>query len=274
MSVSTSERCPFRAEDLTPRIVRIEDERGVLMYLLKGDERALLVDSGFGVGDLPAFVAQLTSLPVAVLLTHGHVDHAFGAGWFATAYLHPADLPVLEAHRPLAADVAADAAREGAVLAPAVDPTSLRPLADGQRFGLGGLDVEVHEVPGHTPGSVARLLEQERILLTGDAANQFTFLFHPEASSVAEYSRALRRLRGRVSGRYDRVLVSHGDGEVPVTLLTDLIGLCATVSARADDAVPFEFMGTHGLVARAVGGQAVPDGEANLVYDPARLGPL
>ena len=50
----------------------------VKMYLLIGNERALLIDSGYGKIDLKGIVARLTDKPVTLMLTHGHLDHASG----------------------------------------------------------------------------------------------------------------------------------------------------------------------------------------------------
>ena len=52
------------------------------MYLLAGTEKALLIDTGTGVFDLPGLIAARTELPLMVALTHGHPDHAGGMGWF------------------------------------------------------------------------------------------------------------------------------------------------------------------------------------------------
>lgn len=55
------------------------DEYGMdAMFLLEGDEKALLIDTGTGVFDIPELVRQLTNKPVMVALTHGHIDHAGG----------------------------------------------------------------------------------------------------------------------------------------------------------------------------------------------------
>ena len=57
------------------------DEYGMTaMYLLEGDEFALLIDTGLGLFDLTALVRQYTDKPLLVALTHGHVDHAGGIG--------------------------------------------------------------------------------------------------------------------------------------------------------------------------------------------------
>src|SRR5215207_10158385 len=113
MSATKPVVAEFAAERLTRRVVRISDRLGVLMYLVIGRERAVLIDSGFGVGDLRAFLGALTDRPLTVLLTHGHVDHAFGAGWFEDVRMHPADREVLETHRTPSAEVVATAVAEG-----------------------------------------------------------------------------------------------------------------------------------------------------------------
>ena len=45
------------------------------MFLLKGTERALLIDTGVGMTDLKKLISWLTPLPYDVVLTHGHPDH-------------------------------------------------------------------------------------------------------------------------------------------------------------------------------------------------------
>ena len=62
-----------------------------LMYLVEGRDQAALIDTGSGLGFLKAYVEKLTDKPILVLLTHGHVDHAMGAGEFETVYMNRAD---------------------------------------------------------------------------------------------------------------------------------------------------------------------------------------
>ena len=93
----------------------IQDARGGVIYLVAGRERALLIDTGWGEGDLPAHVATRTDLPLTVVNTHGHPDHSSGNGQFDEVYIHTADLPL------------------------AVETTAkLIPIYDGYTFDLGG----------------------------------------------------------------------------------------------------------------------------------------
>ena len=67
------------------------------IWLVEGREKALLVDTGLGVGDLRGEVEALTDKPVIVANTHGHGDHSGGNYAFDRVYMHPAALPDVKA---------------------------------------------------------------------------------------------------------------------------------------------------------------------------------
>lgn len=81
----------FKTEKVTERITRIYAFATELMYLVEGTEKAVLIDTGSGIGSLKACVEQLTDKPVIVLVTHGHVDHAMGAAEFENVYMSHED---------------------------------------------------------------------------------------------------------------------------------------------------------------------------------------
>ena len=86
----------FEWKEALPGVFHIRDGMGVCMTLLRGEKRALLVDTGYGAEDVAAFVRTLTDLPLTVVLTHGHHDHALGSRWFGEVHLLPEDFPVYE----------------------------------------------------------------------------------------------------------------------------------------------------------------------------------
>jgi len=116
-------------------------------------------DAAAGVADV---VREHRLKPVAVLLTHGHVDHMWSvapvAGTYdATAWIHPGDRHLLT--DPLAG-MSAESRRMlmSGVLGSDqtfAEPDDVRELADGQSLQLAGLDFVVDHAPGHTEGSVA-----------------------------------------------------------------------------------------------------------------------
>ncbi|MDP9396358.1 MAG: MBL fold metallo-hydrolase [Actinomycetota bacterium] len=120
-------------------------------------EECLVVDPGIEVGpQLDAVLAEHRLRPVAVLLTHGHLDHTFSVTPVAgargiPAYIHPDD-------RELLADPMKGLSRETRALFGGrlqwSEPDDVLELTDGAVLRLAGLEVTVDHAPGHTPGSV------------------------------------------------------------------------------------------------------------------------
>ena len=88
----------FESEKISPAITRIKDGSDVCEYLIEGSERAALIDTGYGIGDLKGFVETLTEKPYDVFITHGHVDHAAGASQFPEVRMNLADMDVEKEH--------------------------------------------------------------------------------------------------------------------------------------------------------------------------------
>ena len=144
-----------------------------------GTERggqALVVDPGEGAFEqLGAVLAEHDLRPVAVLLTHGHLDHTASAAQVCgsldiPAYLHGADDYMLD-------DPLAGLSAELRAALAGMDLTGLRPdtvisLTDVGELSLAGLRLGVDHTPGHTGGSVVYRFaaddDRPDVLLTGD----------------------------------------------------------------------------------------------------------
>jgi hydroxyacylglutathione hydrolase len=132
-------------------------------------EECLVIDPGIGVEpQLDEVLREHRLKPVAVLLTHGHLDHTFSVAPVCgakdvPAYIHPGD-------RELLADPVKGLSRESAQLFGGrlewSEPDDVRLLDPAQPLALAGLEIAVDFAPGHTPGSV--VFETDRTLFSGD----------------------------------------------------------------------------------------------------------
>ncbi len=85
----------------------------------------------------------------------------------------------------------------------------ITPVWDGEVIDLGGRELEVIHLPGHTPGSIAVLDRGLRRLFSGDPVQDGNiFMFGPNREMHA-YRHSLKRLKGFVD-RFDEVYPSHG----------------------------------------------------------------
>jgi hydroxyacylglutathione hydrolase len=174
----------------------------------------VVVDPGMdAVGPLQEVLAADGLKPVAVVLTHGHLDHTFSvlpvcSGYDIPAYLHPADSGML----------ADPAAWHGPQLAPLMrglalpDPEDVLPLEDGAVLSLAGVELTVRHAPGHTQGSVVFSLDLGEApgLLAGDV------LFAGSVGRVdlpgGSWSDMLGSLRDVVLPLEDETVVLPGHG--------------------------------------------------------------
>ena len=206
----------FSPHLILPGVHHIEDPLGgVHMTLLVGSRQALLFDAGYGAFDVQAFVRTLTPLPLTLVLSHGHHDHALGALWFDSCFMAQEDLPVLTEYtgprerervilRAKLQGQAARAFREAKIPQP-------QPLPQAP-FDLGGLTVSAIPVPGHTPGSIALLVQERKLLLLGDSWNPQTWVFFKEALPVETYIASFQNL---MEQPFDLALAPHKQEAVP-----------------------------------------------------------
>lgn len=137
---------------------------GSIVWIVPVQGGVVLVDAGFDESGEQIRAALGGRQVLAVLLTHGHLDHRSAAHLFpAPVYVGRGDLALVEGTRGSQAAVA--------VLGDAVGvpprPRTLLPADDGDALVIGGRTFTAVSLPGHTPGSTAWLTG--RLLFTGDA---------------------------------------------------------------------------------------------------------
>jgi hydroxyacylglutathione hydrolase len=214
-SVPTSWFSSIKASD---GVWIISDHGSDNIYLVEGNDKALLIDTGLGLARLSAFVKTLTTKPLLVVNTHGHPDHAGGDFEFKSVYAHPADFSSIqsfstkEARQRSAQFMGQGPATPDRVsvdeAASAPQPEML-PVEDGQILDLGGRKLEVIEAPGHTPGEIVLLDAAHTMLFTGDNSNTLVWLFLPNSMPLEVYLQTLKKLQSR-SAEFTTIYPGHG----------------------------------------------------------------
>ena len=275
----------FKSEKVSDVVTRIRGTADEQMYLVEGRERAALIDTGTGVGDLREYMGSLTKLPVIVLVTHGHGDHALGAPQFDEVYMSHLDEKAYHARctpdlrkeflKLYAKSVYEEIEEEDYIPIPSLE--TFKDLKDKTVFDLGGITLETVSCGGHTPGCMMILIPEKQTLITGDACNYFTMLQGETCTGLSTYEQNLKAANERTKGRYNKVYLSHGNITAPVSLIDEVLEVCREIKEGGDDKIPFGHLGTNGLVAKAYGKNTVSsyarlDGKCgNVVYNPARI---
>ena len=222
---------------------------GVTSFLIVGSKRAVLFDSGLGVGRIGRVVGSLTALPVTVVNSHTHFDHVGGNREFRD--VRNLDVPfslasargdVTDSLREYAAETLAEDRVCGPLPAGVRSREYVIPawrvaahVRDGERLDLGDRSLEIVRTPGHTPDSLCLLDRTNGLLFTGDTYySGEIYLWAPE-TDVASYTASIERLARLVPG-LRKLLPAHGS---PVAEPRRLLELSKALHDIARGAAPF-----------------------------------
>jgi len=200
---------------------RIE-EAGVRFFLLAGDKKALLVDSGMQTHNAKEIAESLVSLPVELLNTHGDMDHVGSNDEFGWFYMNPAE----------ASNYYNTQKKKGMII----------PVADGDVIDLGNRQLEIITLPGHTPGSIAVLDRKRRVLISGDPVQDGDIFMFGVQREMHAYILSLKKLE-KYSDRFDTIYPSHGTFPVSPDLIPLLYENAGRVLAGEVEAADAEFHG-------------------------------
>lgn len=179
------------------QVVKITDhfwvleDAGVRAFLFEGEERAMLVDTGFGQWPLREMVSELTTMPVFLVNTHSDRDHIGGNRDFRPVYMHPAEMERYKNGLP-----------EGCSM------EDVRPLWEGDVIDLGRWRFEVLLTPGHTPGSIMLLEREKRMLLSGDSVQSGAIYMFGPGRNIQAFQHSLEKIE-TMAGEIDTIWPSH-----------------------------------------------------------------
>ncbi len=126
---------------------------------------AAIVDPGGDFDRIVSAVEELKVNVVAVWLTHGHVDHAGAAGRIKREF----DVPIIGPHEKdqfLLDEIAANCGKYG--IEGGMNVTPDRYLHEGDKVELSGIEFDVYECPGHTPGHIVLVQPDDSFAFVGD----------------------------------------------------------------------------------------------------------
>jgi len=217
-----------------------------ISYLIVGDKRALLFDTGMGISDLKKVTAELTRLPIVVLNSHTHDDHV-GDNWeFGAIYGMDTDYTRRNARGSREAAQAEVAPGEicGA-LPEGFDPKAYvtRPwkitsyIHDGDHIDLGGRSLDVMVTPGHTPDSISLLDRSNGLLFTGDTYYPAPVWLYVPETDLDAYAASIQRLAA-LAPQIKMVLGAHNIPGAPPSVLPRLVAAFAAVRAGKVAATP------------------------------------
>lgn len=233
----------------------ISEPGHVQSYLVAGDERAALIDTGTGIAPIAPVARGLTERPIDVILTHNHFDHIGGNRDFDRIAIHPAGaegLRVGRANEQLRGYLAhtVDALKRSRQLReidaegfnalhpeqlmrpfpPDFDPDqyAIAPseatgtLTDGQIIELGGRSLEVIHTPGHSPDGICLLDRVERILFTADTVYAGPLYAQTPGANLTDYLASLRRLEPLID-EVDLLLPAHNRVPLDPPIIREMI---------------------------------------------------
>ncbi len=242
----------YKTRKISDSLYQIQEKHSdkapaVYMYLVIGEDKAAMIDTGFGVVDyLRSEIDKITDKPVVCILTHGHPDHAGAAALFDDIWMHPDDGPIVMENISYErremdcfgrGDVDDDLhayCEEHMVI---TDSLNYKPMRAGDVFDLGGITLEVYEIPGHTKGSVALFNKKDNYAMIGDAFAPHTA--PEERVDLADYADGLETFDKAIN---DDTLLYYGHSEEPLDhcYLKDTAAACREILAGMGENDPLD----------------------------------
>ena len=143
----------YSVSRISESIYSITDQEQIMvrMYLIVGEQNAVLLDSGLGGAGLPEVLHGITDRPIAVYHTHGDGDHVGGDAFFHEAFISPCEYSYYRKWNP------------------ALNGVKLSALWEGSIIHAAPYHFRVISTPGHTPGSLSFWEEEKGLLFPGDS---------------------------------------------------------------------------------------------------------
>lgn len=220
-----------------------------------GERKVLVIDAGLGMcGGLRQYVESIAGKekPIICCCTHGHVDHVGSAIEFDEAYLNERDFEVLPGfglYEPTRfGDLTAFSCDSYETQWYAIEhyvqnkETKFKNIDDGDVIDLGGVQVEAIRMPGHSKGSLAYYVREEKVCFTGDAVNIQTHLKRFDNAGMREYAEIIERMID-ITGEDCTIFSGHMALPQTVASARNLAAACREIAdGRIEEDPPAEMI--------------------------------
>ncbi|MBZ6526381.1 MBL fold metallo-hydrolase [Aerococcaceae bacterium DSM 111021] len=261
----------FEIEPISDEIIRIKMPY-VCSYIIKGHDRAVLIDTGFGYGDLKKIVDNILDIPYDVICSHGHPDHAGGNMQFDLVYLPEDDFELVkygtqvETRHKIMNSVmrrhGKSFPKENFIPYEAVNYVSYN---ESNVFDLGGITIKPIHLPGHTKGIMGFIIPELEVAMLGDACANPTLLNLDSSAPVKEYRDALIKL-SKLKYTFNEVLIQHNAFSEPISVINDNLYWAEQILLNKDDRLALRLSGKESYVARNKNTQHLTGNSGNIIY--------
>jgi glyoxylase-like metal-dependent hydrolase (beta-lactamase superfamily II) len=237
-----------------------------ISYLIEGDKKALLFDSGNGIGDIAKVVRSLTNKPISVLNSHSHYDHVGGNYSFDNIYglktVFTIDRQKGHDNERISIEASSQALCKSLPIGVTEDNHIGRAyqisqfINDGHIFDLGNRKLQVIHTPGHTPDALILLDEKNELMFTGDSYYSGPIWLYAPETDLDQYQQSLAIMIQK-SQNIKFLLPAHNTPLAdPKLLVKALAGIKAVINGQAQsisqgegmveyiisDELPFSFL--------------------------------
>jgi len=234
----------FEVYRLTDSVYAIYEDghfEEVISYLVLGDEKAALIDTANGIGDIKALVEKLTDLPILVVNTHTHLDHIGGNHQFRKIATPDTPYSREQAAKGRTKASTGNYLDGDMVWKPFPDgfdkeKWSIKPfkvtrwLKDGDKVDLGGRTLEVIFTPGHSPDSICLLDRENKLFWTGDSFYPAPIYVYKPTTNLDQFIESFAKMT-ELMPYYDWVMPSHNEPRIEKHLIKECYEAAKSIKA-------------------------------------------
>lgn len=242
----------FEVKEVANKVWLIDDNGFDNIYLVEGREKALLIDTGCGVGDLKQILPTLASLPLIVVNTHGHPDHVLGDAQFYDIHMANEDASLLseyintDSRKLILENVLQGKYSSEFSTEKWLDSTinNIVPIKNGHKFDLGDREIRVVSMPGHSAGCIGLLDEQQKLFFSGDSIIEGDMWIHYKDSlPLSTYLQSIKQVSA-ISEKFDKILPGHNISPIKTDIIDEIIqGVSKIVEGKLKGLPHHTFMG-------------------------------